>query len=77
MSFWKRMLARDGYAETPGAAARRQHSAFLTEALATGRTYPRIPMKPVEKGGFAKLLSLENGARLAAKWWELALARFD
>jgi hypothetical protein len=34
-------------------------------------------MKPVEKGGFSKLLSLANGARLAAKWWEMALARME
>jgi len=71
------MLVRDHYDETPGAAARRQHSAFLTEALATGRRYPRIPMKPVEKGGFSFLQSLENGAQIAAKWWEMALELVD
>ncbi len=60
-----------------GELARRQHSAWLTSAMASGAKYPRIPTRPVERGGFSALLRRENGPKLAERWWNLALGRID
>lgn len=57
--------------------ARREHSEWLTRAMASSREYPRIPVRPVVTGGFSRLLSRGNGAELARRWWEAALARME
>jgi len=62
---------------TVGEAARHLHSRWLTEALASRREYPRIPVRRVEHGGFSGLLGRANGRNLAGQWWERALDRID
>ncbi len=74
--FFERLFGR-GLGLSPGEVMRNEHSAWLTQALATRRDLPRIPVRPVEDGGFGKLMSLPNGADLAAKWWRVALDRFE
>jgi hypothetical protein len=60
-----------------GDKARLVHSQWLTEALASGKPYPRIPVRPVITGGFSRLMSSRHGPNLAERWWELALERVD
>ncbi|HYF15758.1 MAG TPA: hypothetical protein VD971_11880 [Phycisphaerales bacterium] len=74
--FWKRLLDRTALG-TPGAAARHAHSQWLTEAFASDRDYPRIPVRRVADGGFSALMSRENGPAHAERWWSLALERMD
>lgn len=63
--------------EDPGEKARREHSAWLTRALAGTRRYPEIPVRPVQDGGFDELRNRPNGLKLAARWWRMALRRVD
>lgn len=79
MSFWKRLLERTGLAETPGEVVRRQHSVFLTNAILSGKQYPRIPTRVVSecKDGFNTLMSRKHGPEHAEKWWNLALERVE
>jgi hypothetical protein len=60
-----------------GARFRAEHSRFLTLALLSGRRYPRIPSKRVDRGGFNGLLKLDEGQKRAAMWWAAALNRVD
>lgn len=60
-----------------GQKARIAHSRWLTEALASGKAYPRIPVRPVITGGFSRLMNSRNGPRLAQRWWEIALGRVE
>ncbi len=64
-------------AEELGARLRREHSAWLTRALASGRRYPRIPLRAERTGGFSFLRRLPSGNGQAATWWRLALGRID
>lgn len=63
--------------ETPSERARREHAEWLTRALSTGRVYPRIPTREVERGGFDHLRSSPKGRAIAARWWRTALERVD
>jgi hypothetical protein len=63
--------------EDPGEKARREHSAWLTKALAGTRRYPEIPVRPVPEGGFDELRHRPNGMKLAERWWRMALRRVD
>ena len=56
---------------------RRVHAAWLTRALASARRYPRIPVRPMAAGGFARLSATAAGRRHAREWWALALSRID
>ena len=60
-----------------GARFRAEHSRFLTLALLSGRRYPRIPSKRVDRGGFSGLLKLDEGEKRAAMWWATALTRVE
>jgi hypothetical protein len=53
------------------------HSRWLSQALGSGKPYPRIPVRPVITGGFSRLMTKPGGARLAELWWEAALSRID
>ena len=53
------------------------HSRWLSQALASGKPYPRIPLRPVITGGFSRLMSRPRGPELARRWWEAALSRVD
>ena len=61
--------------EEAGALARRQHSAWLTRAMASGRAFPRIPTRPVDLGGFQGQMGRKAGPSRAETWWRLALER--
>lgn len=51
-------------------AMRRRHSAWLTRALRRPSSYyPRIPTRPVAKGGFAGLMATSDGREWADRWW--------
>lgn len=56
---------------------RREHSLWLTQAMLTGRAYPRIPSRRVDAGGFDGLRAREGGGRRAGAWWAAALTRVD
>ena len=60
-----------------GERFRAQHSAWLTRAMLTGRSYPRIPAKPAAAGGFDDLRRRPGGLRRAAAWWRAALAKVN
>jgi hypothetical protein len=68
-SFWKRDPSE------AGARFRAQHSAFLTRATRTPGSYPRIPVKPVDAGGFDRLTARPEGRARADLWWSIALDR--
>ncbi len=59
----------------PVTLARRQHSDWLTWAMKSGNTFPRIPLREVSEGGFYPMLDRTHGRRRADRWWELALKR--
>lgn len=60
-----------------GELMRRTHSRWLTGALMTGRAYPRIPIRPVSTGGFARLNARTGARRWADAWWAVALNRVE
>lgn len=62
---------------TAGEVARRVHSVWLTDAMRSTRSYPRIPLKPVAAGGFSELMSSSDGPRVARDWWDSALQSVD
>ena len=57
----------------------REHSAWLTRMLrgAGGRKAraPRIPVRRVSEGGFARLMSTPAGRYRAERWWERTLEK--
>jgi hypothetical protein len=66
----------------PGEVMRREHSRWLTAALAGRAILPRIPTRRVNEsksdtpsGGFSTLMSLPSGPKQAERWWNLVLAR--
>jgi hypothetical protein len=68
--FWRKKQL-----EEAGALARRQHSEWLTRALASGKAFPRIPTRRVDKGGFQGQMERKAGPGRAETWWRLALER--
>jgi hypothetical protein len=56
---------------------RREHEAFLDAALRSGRTFPRIPLRREDRGGFDCLRARPGGRDRADRWWSLAFARLD
>jgi hypothetical protein len=60
-----------------GEKARLVHSRWLTDALASCKHYPRIPVRPVITGGFSRLMNRGNGPQRAQRWWEIALGRLE
>ncbi|MCC6428934.1 MAG: hypothetical protein IT435_19200 [Phycisphaerales bacterium] len=56
-----------------GEVARRVHSAWLSDALASGRAYPRIPLRRVDEGGFSVLMGTSYGSQLSEAWWVMTL----
>jgi hypothetical protein len=73
--FW-RFWSRDEFIEA-GERARREHSQWLSQALRSGKKYPRIPVKPVVLGGYSRLLEKPGGQELCTAWWEAAFNRVD
>lgn len=60
-----------------GRKARLLHSAWLTRAVREDRVYPRIPARRVDEGGFAELLSTQEGRVVVDWWWEHTLSQVD
>ncbi|GJM19546.1 MAG: hypothetical protein DHS20C14_17590 [Phycisphaeraceae bacterium] len=56
---------------------RRHHSLWLSRAVLTGRDYPRIPTRPVARGGYDARAKRPGGSERAAAWWTGAMARVD
>lgn len=50
-------------------------NAFLSWALSTDRPPPRIPRRPVAKGGFSEMMRRPLAAKIVAHWWSEALER--
>lgn len=50
-------------------------SAFLSWALSTDRPLPRIPRRPVSKGGFSEMMRRPLAGKIVAHWWSQALER--
>ena len=53
----------------------REHAQWLTRATRLGYRCPRIPVRKVSEGGFARLMTSRAGRLYAAGWWESALDR--
>jgi hypothetical protein len=53
------------------------HSQWLSQAVSSNKSYPRIPIRPVITGGFSGLMNKPRGPTLAERWWEAALERVD
>jgi hypothetical protein len=62
-----------------GERARREHSAFLTQALRNriGVRHPRIPTRRVDRGGFDRLMADPRGRDAADRWWSSAFIDDD
>lgn len=61
--------------EEAGELARRQHSQWLTRALASTQPVPHIPVRRVDEGGFTGQMRRKHGPGRAETWWTLALER--
>jgi hypothetical protein len=60
-----------------GERFRAQHSAWLTRAMLYDRSYPRIPVKRADLGGYDRMRRRPGGLGKAAAWWRAALARVN
>jgi hypothetical protein len=61
-----------------------EHSRWLTRMLSLefweklrGGGMPRIPVRKVSEGGFARLMSTPAGRYRAERWWERTLEQLD
>ncbi len=73
--FWRFWSKRE-FMEA-GELARLVHSRWLSDALVSKKPYPRIPIKAVDEGGFAPLMSRPNGQARADLWWQRAFDKID
>lgn len=55
----------------------REHAVWLTQAVRRPGRYPRIPVRKVSEGGFARLMARREGRAVADAWWLEALERVD
>lgn len=53
----------------------REHNWWLNRALRRPDQFPRIPVRRVSEGGFARLMTRPTGRRIAFEWWKAALER--
>ena len=75
---WNSKSIRD--VQTASERFRAEHTAWLTMAMLTGRSYPRIPTRRIEiggRGGFDGLRRRPGGLERAASWWRAALSRVN
>lgn len=73
--FWSRLNKRR--VMTPSERFIAEHSAWLTAAMAQKTRTPRIPVKPVSRGGYDALRKRPGGKERAARWWSIALGRVE
>ena len=52
-------------------------SAFLTWALSSGASLPRIPRRRVDEGGFGPYLRLPGARAAMHHWWNRTLDALD
>ncbi|MHB1155372.1 MAG: hypothetical protein ACYC26_00895 [Phycisphaerales bacterium] len=52
-------------------------SVFLTWALTSEVSLPRIPRRSMDEGGFTGLLCLPGARAAVCRWWMLALKRIE
>ena len=68
---------RYGKTRDARAQAIAETNAFLSWALSTDRPLPRIPKRPVAKGGFAEMMRRPLAGKIVAHWWNQALERIS
>lgn len=69
-----RLLGRRNRLETLAERARREHSHWLTCAMADpGRYWRRIPIRRVDRGGFSALTGDPAGRAWTERWWRKAI----
>lgn len=61
----------------PGLRMIREHAAWLSRVLSSRRPQPRIPVRRVADGGFARLTSTPAGRYRAERWWDALLERLE
>lgn len=61
----------------PGEQARLLHSRWLTDALASRRDYPRIPLHAVGSVDEDDAAEREQRRDRGERWWRLALEQMD
>jgi hypothetical protein len=66
---------RNNYPSGPGERMVMEHARWLSWALRHRPHLPRIPVRKVSEGGFARLMATHRGREFAAEWWEDALDR--
>lgn len=54
--------------------ARLVHSAWLTRALRSGRSWPTIPLRRASEGGFAPVMRTPEGRAWVESWWTNIMA---
>lgn len=57
----------------PGQRMILEHARWLSWALRHRRRLPRIPVRKVSEGGFARLMATRRGREFAADWWDETL----
>lgn len=62
---------------TPCQKARLQHQRWLTRAMRADAARLRIPVRRVDEGGFAYLVTAPGGRQWAERWWTDAITRAD
>jgi hypothetical protein len=53
----------------------RETSAFLTWALPRADRLPRVPARPMHRGGFSGLRAIPGASQRLAHWWDVSLDR--
>lgn len=62
---------------SPAERFRREHELWLNRAIRSTTPMPRIPLRPVSRGGFERLASSGRGRRAINAWWGSTLRRAD
>lgn len=52
---------------------RRETERWLDRALTSGASFPHIPLRRVDHGGFDSLRANPRGPEIAERWWRTAL----
>ena len=71
--FWRSSSSRE--LSSKADAFRRVHERWLSRVMRAGTPLPRIPVRPVDAGGFDDFLAQPRGREVADRWWRMAFAR--